>query len=114
MGRVPPFASNVSVYCLGALQLAVVPPFTPLHDHVKLPVPEVTMVAFPVLHKLLLGAVILAWASELPQLPLIAVGVDFSISKSSIIKSQNENKDVWINKRIISKKTKNLNNILKN
>jgi len=59
MGRVPPFASNVSVYCLGALQLAVVPPFTPLHDHVKLPVPEVTMVAFPVLHKLLLGAVTL-------------------------------------------------------
>ena len=67
---VPPApALAVTVYCRGALQLALVPPFEPLQPQVKLDAPLVTVVGVPLAHKFAPGAVRVATPLALPQVP---------------------------------------------
>ncbi len=53
----PEFPLKVTVYCLGALQLALLHPFAPLQLHVNVPALLVTADAFHAQHKFALGAV---------------------------------------------------------
>jgi hypothetical protein len=56
-----------------ALQLALVPPFAPTHDHVQGPVP-VTVVGVPVVQRFVVGAVLKDCPLEEPQTPFMGVG----------------------------------------
>jgi hypothetical protein len=59
---------------LGAVQLAVVPPLIPVHDHVHGPVPA-TVVAVPVVQRPVVGVESTATPLAVPQAPLAGVAV---------------------------------------
>jgi hypothetical protein len=65
------FPSNVTIYCLGALQLAFVPPFTPLQLHVNVQALLVTELDVHVQHKFVLGAVKVAVPFDVPHVAFI-------------------------------------------
>jgi hypothetical protein len=75
-----PETAVVRVYVTGlvmasdALQLAVVPPLEPRHDHVQGPEPE-TAVGVPVLQRFVVGMLERVAPLLVPQVPLVGVGV---------------------------------------
>lgn len=67
----PPVTEAMTVYVWRrvALQSENVPPFVPTHDQIQGPLP-VTIVAVPLLHKLVAGATVTVVPLLLPQMPL--------------------------------------------